>query len=451
MATALRAPGPRGNLLIGNLRAFRDDPLGFLMQCARDYGDVSHFRIGPQDIFLINHPDYIKDVLVTHHRNFIKGRGMDRAKHLLGEGLLTSNGDFHRRQRHLAQPAFHRQRIANYASIMTSYSVRLSDRWHAGDSFDITHEMLQLSLEIVAKALFDADVEASENEIAAAFMTCMLRFRSVPTPLSAVIDRMRVPSNRRFRKARQHLDDLIYGMIAERRRSGEDRGDLLSMLLDYGDAATGEATDGEVMTERQVRDEMITLILAGHETTAFALAWTWYLLEKNQEVEAKLHAELDSVLGGKLPTVDDLPRLRYTEMLLHESMRLFPPAWIMGRRALNPYPLGSYIVPAGGTVLISQYVTHHDPRFFPDPFRFDPERWTPEARAARPKFSYFPFGGGPHLCIGEPFSWMEITLVVATLAQKWRLRLAPGYEPELKPIIVLRPRGGIPMTLERRA
>jgi cytochrome P450 len=343
------------------------------MQCARDYGDVAHFKIGSQELFFLNHPDYIKDVLVTNHRNFIKSRALRRAKRLLGEGLLTSEGEFHQRQRRLVQPAFHRRRIANYASVMSSYSARLGERWHHGEKLDIAQAMMQLTLAIVGKTLFDADVEAEADEIGAALTATMKLFKSAPTPFIDLLDRIPVlPANRRFRAARERLDATIYRLIEERRRSDEDRGDLLSMLIREVDTGHEGAGGGTGMTDEQLRDEALTIFLAGHETTANALTWTWYLLSQHPEVEEQVHAEVDAVLGDRLPTLDDLSRLAYTEMVLHEAMRLYPPAWILGREALGPYPVGGYVVPAGAIVLMSQYVMHHDPRFFPDPFRFDP-------------------------------------------------------------------------------
>ena len=451
MTTAVHPPGPRGNRLLGSLRPFRDDPIGFLMRCARDYGDIAHFRIGSQELFFLNHPDSIKDVLVTHHRNFIKSRALRRAKRLLGEGLLTSEGEFHQRQRRLVQPAFHRRRIATYASVMSAYSARLGDRWRHGEKLDMAQAMMQLTLAIVGKTLFDADVEAEADEIGAALTATMQLFRGAPTPFTDLLDRIPVlPANRRFRAARERLDATIYRLIEERRRSGEDRGDFLSMLIREVDTGPEGSGSGTGMTNEQLRDEALTIFLAGHETTANALTWTWYLLSQHPEVEKRLHAEVDAVLGERLPAIDDLPRLAYTEMVLHESMRLYPPAWILAREALKPYPVAGYVVPAGAIVLMSQYVMHHDPGFFPDPFRFDPLRWTPEARAERPRFSYFPLGGGPRQCIGESFAWMEGILGIATLARRWQMRLVPGHVVALLPLITLRPRYGMQMTVERR-
>jgi len=435
-----------------NLLALRRDPLGFFTKLAREFGDVAYFKLGPQEMFLLNHPDSIRDVLVTHHRNFMKGRGLQRAKRLLGEGLLTSEGEFHRRQRRLAQPAFHRQRIAAYGATMTDYASRLQERWQDGATVDISREMTRLTLAIAGKTLFDADVGSEADEIGAALTTAMELFTTLTLPFADLLEKLPLPGKRRFQKARDRLDATIYRMIDERRASGEDRGDLLSMLLLAQDEEDEEAAEGHGrgMTDAQLRDEAMTIFLAGHETTANALTWTWYLLSQHPEVEAKLHAELGAVLAGRPPTADDVARLRYTEMIFAESMRLYPPAWIMGRRVLNDYEVDGYLAPAGSIIVMSQYVMHHDARYFPDPFKFDPERWTPEAQATRPRFSYFPFGGGPRQCIGEGFAWMEGVLVMAALAQRWRMQHDPGHRVELQPLITLRPKHGMRMILQRR-
>jgi cytochrome P450 len=329
---------------------------------------------------------------------------------------------------------------------MVACSARTSDRWRDGETLDIAQEMMRLTLAIVGKTLFDADVESEAKEIGAALTSIMQLFDRITKPFPEILNRLPLPSNFRFRRASRRLDETIYRIINERRRSGEDRGDLLSMLL----VATDTEGDGTGMTDRQLRDEAMTIFLAGHETTANALAWTWYLLSQHPEVEARLHAEIDEVLQGRLPSADDFSRLKYTEMVFAESMRLYPPAWAMGRQVLEDYKIDSYTIPSGTIILMSPYVMHHDERYYAEPFRFDPERWTEEARAVRPKFSYFPFGGGPRVCIGEQFAWMEGVLVLATLAQRWRMRLAPDQDVRPKPLITLRPRGGIRMRMERR-
>ena len=439
-------PSSPGKPFVGHLLDFRQNPTKLLSDLAREHGDIVHFKLGPQDIYLLNHPDYIKDVLVTNNRNFVKSRGLEMAKKFLGEGLLTSEGEFHRRQRRLAQPAFHRQRINTYANVMTGHAVRARERWRDGETLEVWQEMMRLTLAIVGKTLFDADVESEAPEIGKALTDVMQLFERITNPLSGLLDKLPLPSNTRWLKAKARLDSTIYRVINERRASGEDRGDLLSMLL----LAQDEEGDGGSMNDQQLRDEAMTLFVAGHETTANALTWTWYLLSQHRDVEARLHEEVDSVLTGTIPTAADVARLPYTEMVFAESMRLYPPAWTLGRRALTDYQIDRYVLPAHAIVLMSPWVMHHDPRFFPDPYKFDPDRWAMEARESRPKFSYFPFGGGPRVCIGEQFAWMEGALLIATIAQHWKMRLAPGQRVEPKAMITLRPRYGMRMIVETR-
>ena len=444
--TSVLPPGPKPIFPTISVFAFRRDPIKFLTNLIEQYGDLVYFEFGPQPMLLVNNPDHIRDVLVTHNRKFMKGEGLQRAKRLLGEGLLTSEGEFHLRQRRLAQPAFHRQRIASYATTMVEYAARTCGEWRAGETRDVAREMMRLTLAIAGKTLFDSDVEGEADEIGKALTTTFELFNSLTLPFGQLLDRLPLPASRRFQRARERLDATVYRIINERRASGEDRGDLLSMLI----AARDEEGDGSGMTDEQLRDEAMTIFLAGHETTANALTWTWYLLSQHPDIEARFHAEVDEVLKGGLPTAEDFPRLRYTEMVFAEAMRLYPPAWLIGRRALGDHQIEGYKVPARSILLISPYVTHHDARFFPDPFRFDPERWTPEARESRPKFSYLPFGGGPRVCIGESFAWMEGALVLATIAQRFRMRLAPGHPVEMRPLVTLRPKHGMRMILESR-
>ena len=329
---------------------------------------------------------------------------------------------------------------------MTDYAAQARERWHDGDQLDMSEEMMRLTLAIVGKTLFDADVESDSKEVGAAMSVVMDLFNTVTIPFFELLQKLPLPQLRRFDRAKAKLDAIIYRLIEERRRSGEDRGDLLSLLL----LARDPEGDGGQMTDAQLRDEAMTIFLAGHETTANALTWTWYLLSQNPAIEAKLHEEIAAVLGARLPAFEDVAQLKYTEMVLAESMRLYPPAWALGRLALNDYEIAGYVVPKKSLVLMSQYVMHHDSRYFPDPGRFDPERWTPAAREARPQFSYFPFGGGPRRCIGEGFAWMEGILLIATLAQHWQMRLVPNHPVALKPVITLRPKHGMRMTVTRR-
>ncbi len=448
-----RPPGPKRNNPLLGLLAYRRGRVGFLQNMAQRYGDICYFAIGPQQAYLLNHPELIKEVLITNSENFIKGSALQRSKRLLGEGLLTSEGESHRRQRRLAQPAFHRSRIEAYATVMTAYTARTIAGWHDGQTLDLAEEMMALTLAIVGKTLFDADIEAEAGEVGEA-ITGMLQATDTSSLSSIVIDvlkklpvarkRSGAKAKAKFETAKARLDALIYRLIDDRRRSG-DRGDLLSMLL-----LAQDEDDGGQMSDLQLRDEAMTIFMTGHETTAVTLAWTFYLLSKNPDVEAKLHSELDEILGGRVPTMSDLGRLPHTEMVLNEAMRLYPPAWALQRTVLNDCEIGGYLVPKGSQVLMSQYVMHRDPRYFPDPERFDPQRWTQAARDARPQFSYFPFGGGLRRCIGDAFAMMEATLLLTTVARQWQMRLAPNHVVALQPVMSLRPKHGMRMILKNR-
>jgi cytochrome P450 len=436
--------GPKGPPVLGQLLAFRRDPLEFLTRIAREYpGDIVRFRPGPRDSYLVKNPDLVKEILVTRQHDFSKSRGLEWAKLFLGEGLLTSEGEFHTRQRRLAQPAFHRQRIGAYAEDMVRRTVDARDRWSAGQVLDVDGEMMRLTLAVVSSTLFGTDVAASADEVREDLAAIIGLFPRFSLPLFGLIQKLPLPSNVRFNRAVARLDALVYGIIAQRQRDPADRGDLLSMLL----LARDEEGGGR-MSERQLRDEVITLLLAGHETTSNALTWTWYLLSQNQEADARWREELRRVLGDRPATSEDLPALRYTEMVLAESMRLFPPAWGMGRRALRDLTVGGFPIRKGSVLALSPYIVHRDARLWPDPLRFDPERFTAEAKAERPRFAYFPFGAGARSCIGEPFAWMEGVLLLATIGQRWRLRLLPGHPVEPKALMTLRPRYGMKMVAE---
>lgn len=429
-----------------NLLAFRKDPLAFLAQMAR-HGDIVSYRMGPRTVTFLNHPDHIKDLLVTSNRKFEKGMVLRRSKRVLGEGLLTSEGEVHLRQRRLAQPAFHRQRIGSYAESMVRYAQHARDRWTDGRVVDIHHEMMQLTLNIVGKTLFDVDLETERREIGESLHTFMELFSIMFLPFSEYLELLPIPPMRRLKKARETLDAIVYRIIRERRSSDRpDRGDLLSMLL----MAQDVEGDGQGMTDEQLRDECLTIILAGHETTANALTWTWMLLSQNPEAEAEMHAEIDKALAGRPPCLSDLPNLRYTEMVLAESMRLYPPAWGIGRKAIEDHRFGDHLVKAGTMIVCSQWVMHRDARFYPRPEVFDPMRWTPEAKTSRPKFSYFPFGGGPRQCIGESFAWMEGILLLATMAQQWQLRSVSQEPVERMAAMTLRPSKPMLMKPTRR-
>lgn len=442
-------PGPRGLPLLGSAFDLGRDPLGFLTRTAREYGDITRVSLGPSSFFFFAHPEHVETILVTRNRDFPK-EDAERLKHtndylLFGLGLLTSGGEFWLRQRRLAQPAFHRQRIAAYAEAMTRHSAELIAPWRSGQTFDIHEAMMDVTLRIVTETLFGVDsaVDArTVGETLGVVMDVTADQLGQPVPIPSAIP---TPGNLRFRRAVRRLDGVVGRIIAERRASGEDPGDLLSMLMHARD------DDGTAMTDKQLRDESITLFLAGHETTALALSWTFWLLSKYPEVDARLAAELHTVLGDRTPTMADLPQLTYTNMVLKESMRLFPPAWTVSTRvAARDAEIGGYRVPAGSSVMVSQWVTHRDPRWFADPERFIPERWADGQESSLPRFAYFPFGGGPRLCIGQSFAMMEATLILATVARRFRAEVVPGWTVTPQASITLRPREGVRVTLRER-
>jgi cytochrome P450 len=438
-------PGPKPGFPGSRLLRFRKNPLAYFEHMAREYGDISHVKLGRKNIFLLNHPDLIRDVLVTHHENFIKGGTFARTRKLLGNGLFFSEGDFHMRQRRMIKPAFDHRRVAGFAGAMTRQTERMRSRWHHGQRLDVSHEMLQLTLAIVAEVLFGADLESEASEIVTVLRETM-KSLSRTLPFAVVLEKLPLPPVRKTKACRARLDEIVYGLINERRESPKGHDDLLQMLLDAQDEEDSAAR----MTDEQVRDEVVTILLAGQVTTANSLSWTWYLLAKYPEVEARLHEELDHAIAGRLPTFTDVQALPYTEKVIRESLRLYSPGWMMGRRAIKDYQLGGYIAPAGSVLVVSPYLAHRDARYFPEPLRFDPERWTPEFKAKLPKYAYFPFGGGPRGCIGEGFAWMEMTLIVATVAQQWKLRLVPDHPVVPQPLVTLQPKHGLNMSVLRR-
>ena len=422
------------------LYAMRRDPLTFFTKLAHEGGgDIAPFRLGDHehDLYLLNHPDLIREVLVTQDRNFTKWFAVDRIKEVLGEGLFVSEGEFHMGQRRLSQPAFHRERIASYADQMTSLALRLRERWQADAIIDVCREMNWLAMMIVASTLFGADVESETEEIRAALSEILDQFERSLLPQADRDD---------FENAMSRLDAVIYRIVKQRRVANEDRGDLLSMLLLAEDT---EGT-GRRMTDLQLRDEAMTIFLAGHETSANAMAWSWYLMAQHPEIEARFQNEVDRALEGRAPRMVDVPNLPLTSRIFAEALRLYPPVWAMGRRAIRECQIGDCKLTAGSVVILSPYVTQRDPRWFPNPDAFDPERWTTEARAARPRFSYFPFSAGSRACLGEAFAGIEGALCLATLAQKWRLKLEPGHRIVLQPQLTLRARHGIKMRIESR-
>lgn len=433
-------PGLRRNLPLYLFRRFfrPGNPILLFEHLVRGYGPVSHYRLGGSHIVFINEPELIREILVNQASSFIKERTQHRMKILLGHGLITSEGEFHMRQRRIAAPAFHRQRIQNYADMMVERASAMRGKWQPGQQFDMSAAMMELSLEIVARTLFAMDVTQEIRQINDEVNVIMRLYNYlVALPRAENYLRWPIPGLIRFRKARARLDSVVYRMIAERRATNEDRGDLLSMLLAGRDE--GEKTS-EGMNDLQLRDEIITIFLAGYETVANALTWTWYLLSENPAAAERMRQEIDEVLHGSPAGIEALPQLRYTEMVFAESMRLYPPAWAMGRQSTQIVELGPYRLPAGTYFFFSQYILQRSEDFYPDPLRFDPDRFTPEQKAARPRFAYFPFGGGGRQCIGESFAWMEGVLVLATLAQRWQFRMIPGQKVDVQPKITLRPK-----------
>ncbi|HEY2525655.1 MAG TPA: cytochrome P450 [Candidatus Binataceae bacterium] len=440
-----KPPGPRGSLLLGSLRRVQREPLELMREGFRDYGDVVGYRFGNTRAVLLAHPHHIRHVLHDNHRNYDK-QNVDYAmlRRLLGNGLLTSEGAFWHRQRRLIAPMFHRQRVAGFCNLMVNSTLEMLERWDAlarrGEPFDVGAEMTRLTLKIVAKALFSADVSDDAEAIGDALtevnrqlgeFSLLDLFWMIPTA-----------RKRRFRAAVSALDQVVGKIVEERRLSTHRNQDLLSMLLE----AVDEETD-KGMTPRQVRDEVLTLLLAGHETTANALTWTWYLLAQNPEAADKLEREVREVLGDREPDALELPNLRYTRMVVEESMRLYPPAWAISRNAVGDDEIGGYRIARNTSVIICSFITHRHPAFWEEPERFEPERFSPAQSEGRPNFAYLPFGGGPRICIGNGFAMTEAQLVLATVAQRYRLRLAPGHPVELYPLITLRPRHGMQMTL----
>ena len=441
-ASTIRPPGPPWHRRLRY--GFRRNTLELLSGMAAQYGDVCRFRAGGRDFWLFSHPDAVREVLVANDESFIKGPALRRVRQTLGDGLLTSEGALHRRQRRLVQPALHPQRVASYAEAMTRIASEIAESWRSGQQIDLHEQMMKLTLRIVAKTLFDADVAAEVDAIGNAMDISVSMFSRAMSIWGPLLNRLPLPSNFRFKRAWGRLMGTIDRFIAERHQVGQHHDDLLSRLI----AATDVEGNGDGMSDQQLRDEAITLFTAGHETTANALTFTFYLLSQNPTVEQKLHEELQDVLKGKPPTLSDVERLPFTRMVLSEAMRLYPPAWALGRETAQPCRIGGYDLRAGAVVLLSQWVTHRDPRWWPDPLQFDPNRFAPEARASRPRWAYFPFGGGSRQCIGESFAWMEAILVIAIVAQRWSLQYLPSLPPALQPLITLRPANPIPMQVQ---
>lgn len=444
-------PGPKVNIVKMLLdRSGPEQYLRLLCETSHQYGGLTRFKFVNQTVYLLDDAEYIKHVLRTNSKNYRKSDNEEPIKMVVGQGLFTSEGDFWRRQRRLAQPAFHRRRIADLVALMSDETELTMQHWansaeKQGQPLDISKEMTALALRIVGKALFGSDVEKHTEKIyrAATFQNSYIDNRL--WGLIHLPHKVPTPNNLRFKRSLRDLDEVVYGLIEQRKRSKEQKDDLLSMLLESRDDGTGER-----MSEKQLRDEVMTLLLAGTETTANALSWTWYLLAEHPQVEQTLHDELDPSRSDGVTTVNSLYTMPYTRMLFQESLRLYPPAWILTRQPLLDDAIDGYRIPAGSTLLISPYVTHRNPHYWQEPYAFIPERFREEDSKARPEFAYLPFGGGPRQCIGSSFAMTEGQVILSSIARRYRLRLASNSPVEAEPVATLRPRHGMPMTVEKR-
>ena len=445
MKRTKRFPGPSVWMAYANVRGFLYNRAEFMAHLQRQYGDLCRFRLGFFDVYFINKPELVKEVLMDN-TEFVKTPAMKFMKVIVGNGLLVSGGEFHRRQRRLIQPAFRPERVRGYADVMTTAAQVACARWEDGQELDLHEEMMQLTMEIAAITLFGTSVTGLVAEVKEAIATLLPMMDRIAQPTGLIRMLLPSPGNLRLYRARRTLNRVIGEIIQKGRAREGEVDDVLSMLLNAQD----EEGDGTGMTDEQVRSEVMTMFVAGHETTAVALSWTWHLLGTHPEVAARLHEELESVLEGRAPTAEDVPRLAYTRMVIAESMRLYPPAYLMDRLTTRKWRVGDRVIPKGKYIFMSPYTMHRHPDYFPDPERFLPERWTPELVAERPKFSYFPFGGGPRVCIGEQFAWSEMILVLAAIAQKWSFSPVSGHTPEVGPLITLRPKDGIKMIAKCR-
>lgn len=444
MSVQVVPPGPKNNFLVGNVREFNADTLKYLLDL-RQHGDIVMFHFGPFPVYIVNHPDYIHDMLVTQASSYYKAQSTKQVMWpIIGNGLFTNDGDFWKRQRRLMQPVFHAKRIGQYAQVMVDYALDLAKNWQNGSTRPIDKDMNSLTMRIIAKTLFDADITTEASEIGPIITESLALLEERFKQIFLAPNWLPTPLNRHMHRAVSSLDTVIQKFIDERRVTKEDKGDLLSLLL------LAQDEDNSVMTDKQVRDEAMTLFGAGHETTAVTLMWVWYLLSQYPEVETRLHEELDRVLGGRTPTLNDLSQLTYTEQIIKEAMRLYPAAWAITRQVHEPVMLDKYPLKKRNIVIANVYGVQRDARFFPDPDRFDPDRFSPENEKNIPKYAYIPFGGGPRVCIGNAFSLMESRLILATLGQRYTLSLAPGHKVIPTRMFTLRSKYGMQMVVRER-
>ncbi len=427
------------------LRAFRADPIDAVGRAAREHGDVACVSLGRYRLFVLGHPDHIKDVLVTHHRSFVKGPPLQEAKRLIGEGLLTSEGDLHRTQRRTIQPVFHHDRMLDYAGLMVERASRIADEWRPGQVVDVVDAMVLLTMSLLAKAVLDADIADEEaRETARALASCLDRFTRIASPYTRLLDQIPSQENREFEEILHRFDETVARIICERSAKGADGSDVLSRLLRAGEDAPSDS-----MSERQLRDEILTFMVAGHETWSNSMAWTWYALSEHPAIRERVFAEVDAVLQGRPATAADVPHLRLVQWTYLETLRLYPPAWVIGRAAAVDHEIAGRVIPAGSVVLISPWVVHRDPRWYADPEEFRPERWDREGAERIPTFAYLPFGAGPRVCIGQPLATLSGALFISTIAQRWQLDLVPGHPVE-PAAPLFRPAHGMPMVATPR-
>ena len=443
-------PGPSELPVIGQSLRYLKDPIGF-MQEAATYGNLVTMSVKPALLLLVNHPDLIRDIVVTYHQRVGRGPNADVLKYAMGDGLVTAAAAEHLQQRRLMQPQFQRNRIEGYGAVMQQYAAHHLQDWRDGQKVDMAQEMGALTLRIVVKTLFGLELPDDVRRIGKAFEfinNYLVTRVNQPPRLRRLLHRLPVPYTLRFRRSRADLDSIIFGSIAERRDVATRNDDLLSLLLEA--RLEDDDGNGQPLTDQEVRDQTITMFAAGHETTAVCLTWTWYLLATNPDIQSRFHAELDEVIGDRTPTLADLSNLTFTDRVIAESLRLYPPIWFWSRMAFQSFELGGYEVPPGALLAAPQLIVQRDARWFEEPLRFNPDRWTPEFRQSLHRYAYYPFGGGPRQCIGEGFAMMEAKMILATLGRRWEVRHDSRHKAEMLPLISLRPKGGMPMYVERR-